>query len=58
MTLYVEVNDGVDKEQIERNLAQTFKSKIGMTPVVSCVDMGVLPRSEKKTKRVIDQRYE
>ena len=58
MTLYVEVNDGVDKEQVEHELAHTFKSRIGMTPKVSSVDMGVLPRSEKKTKRVIDQRYE
>lgn len=58
MTLYVEVNDGVDKEQIEKRIAHTFKSKIGMTPVVNPVDMGVLPRSEKKTKRVIDERYQ
>lgn len=58
MTLYVEVEDGVDKEQIEKQLAQTFKSRIGMTPNVSVVDIGVLPRSEKKSKRIIDERYE
>ncbi len=57
MNLYVEVNDGEDKPLLEKKIAQTFKSKIGMTPRVNTVDVGVLPRSEKKTKRVIDERY-
>lgn len=57
MDLYVEVNDGEDKQSLEKKIAQTFKSKIGMTPRVNAVDIGVLPRSEKKTKRVIDERY-
>lgn len=57
MNLYVEVNDGEDKPLLEKKIAQTFKSKIGMTPRVNAVDVGVLPRSEKKTKRVIDERY-
>ena len=34
------------------------KSVIGFTPLVKVVEIGVLPRSEKKTKRVIDERYE
>lgn len=58
MTLYVEVNDDADKEGVAKTLTHTFKSKIGMTPRVNPVDIGVLPRSEKKTKRVIDERYE
>ncbi|MGN0152931.1 MAG: phenylacetate--CoA ligase family protein [Lachnospiraceae bacterium] len=58
MNLYVEVNDGEDKQSLEKKIAQTFKSKIGMTPRVNAVDIGVLPRSEKKTKRVIDERYQ
>ncbi|MBR3719662.1 MAG: hypothetical protein IKN20_07365, partial [Firmicutes bacterium] len=32
--------------------------KIGFTPLVKVVEIGLLPRSEKKTKRVIDERYE
>ena len=28
------------------------------TPLVKVVEIGLLPRSEKKTKRVIDERYQ
>ncbi len=28
------------------------------TPLVKVVELGVLPRSEKKTQRVFDERYE
>ena len=35
-----------------------MKSKIGFTPLVKIVELGFLPRSEKKTKRVYDERYE
>ena len=31
---------------------------ISFGPLVKVVEEGVLPRSEKKTKRVIDERYE
>ncbi|MBQ4466185.1 MAG: hypothetical protein II916_09520, partial [Oscillospiraceae bacterium] len=34
-----------------------FKSRIGFTPGVKVVEIGVLPRSTKKTARVIDERY-
>ena len=33
-----------------------FKSRIGVTPRVTIVPIGTLPRSEKKTKRVTDHR--
>lgn len=58
MTLSVEVNADAPKEEVAKRLAHTFKSRIGMTPIVNPVDIGALPRSEKKTKRVIDERYE
>ena len=58
MTLSVEVIGGAPKEEVAKRLAHTFKSRIGMTPIVNPVDIGALPRSEKKTKRVIDERYE
>ena len=38
-------------------MADKIKSKIGFTPIVKVVEVGVLPRSEKKAKRVIDERY-
>ena len=57
MTLFVETVTGGDKEQVGKHLAGHFKSRIGMTPVVKMVDLGELPRSEKKTKRVIDMRF-
>jgi len=39
-------------------IAAAVKSKIGFTPLVKIVEIGILPRSEKKTKRVIDERYD
>ncbi len=58
MRIYVETNGHVDFEDISRRIAASVKSKIGFTPLVKVVEEGVLPRSEKKTKRVIDERYE
>ena len=44
--------------ELAERLAEKIKSRIGFTPLVKVVEIGVLPRSEKKTKRVIDERYE
>ena len=33
-----------------------FKSKISITPKVTVVPVGTLPRTQKKAKRVIDHR--
>ena len=57
LTLCVEVQQGVFKEYLSHVIEEEFKHKIGMTPVVKCVDMGDLPRSEKKSTRVFDNRY-
>jgi phenylacetate-CoA ligase len=57
LTLSVEAQDGVDKEKLASQIAYMFKEKIGMTPVVKCVGLQELPRSEKKTARIIDKRY-
>ena len=56
--LYVETNGHVDFAELSRRIAEKVKSRIGFTPLVKVVEEGVLPRSEKKTKRVIDERYE
>ena len=58
MRLYVETNGSVDFSDLSERIAVAVKSKIGFTPLVKVVELGVLPRSEKKTKRVIDERYE
>jgi phenylacetate-CoA ligase len=39
-------------------VSKRVKERIGFTPLVKVVEIGVLPRSEKKTKRVIDERYD
>ena len=58
MRIYVETNGHVDFAVLSKDIADKVKSKIGFTPIVKVVEVGVLPRSEKKTKRVIDERYE
>lgn len=57
MRIYVETNGTVDFMDLSRRIAATVKSRIGFTPLVKVVEIGLLPRSEKKTKRVIDERY-
>ena len=49
---------GLSQQDLSERIALKVKSKIGFTPIVKVVELGVLPRSEKKTKRVIDERYE
>lgn len=58
LRLYVETNGSVNFADLAVRLAGEIKSRIGFTPLVKVVEIGVLPRSEKKTKRVIDERYE
>ena len=58
MRIYVETNGTVDFQDLSKRIASVVKSRIGFTPLVKVVEIGLLPRSEKKTKRVIDERYE
>lgn len=57
MRIYVETDGTVDFLDMAKRVAARVKSKIGFTPLVKVVEIGLLPRSEKKTKRVIDERY-
>ncbi|MCR4717967.1 MAG: phenylacetate--CoA ligase [Lachnospiraceae bacterium] len=57
MRIYVETDGTRDFLKLADEIAAKVKSKIGFTPLVKIVEIGVLPRSEKKTKRVIDERY-
>ncbi len=56
-TLFVEIDKGVDKTSMEAAITAGFKAKIGITVIVKPVDIGELPRSEKKSTRVFDNRY-
>lgn len=58
LLLTCEAEGRVSFEETGRTIAGLFKSRIGVTPKVSVVPEGTLPRSEKKTKRVIDHRAE
>ena len=58
MRIYVETNGSVDFRELADRIAARIRSGIGFTPLVKVVENGVLPRSEKKTKRVIDERYD
>ena len=58
MRIYVETNGSVNFAELADRIAVKVKSAIGFTPLVKVVENGLLPRSEKKTKRVIDERYD
>ena len=57
MRIYVESTGDVDFADLSRRIAEQVKSRIGFTPIVKVVEVGVLPRSTKKTARVIDERF-
>ncbi|MCR5120981.1 MAG: phenylacetate--CoA ligase [Ruminococcus sp.] len=58
MRIYVETNGSVDFDDLAKRIAEKVKSRIGFTPIVKVVEIGVLPRSMKKTARVIDERFD
>jgi phenylacetate-CoA ligase len=58
MRLYVETNGSVDFLDLAKRIAATVKSRIGFTPLVKVVEIGFCPAARKKTKRVIDERYD
>lgn len=58
MRIYVETDGTQDFLDLADAVAHEVKRRIGFTPLVKVVELGVLPRSEKKTRRVFDERYE
>lgn len=58
LELSVEVEGGTDRTEAALTFALNFKSKYNMTPKVRIVGEGELPRSEKKTRRIEDRRFE
>ncbi len=57
MILMVEAEGRVSFEKTAAHIRELFKSRVGVTPKVTIVPVGTLPRSEKKTKRVTDYRF-
>ncbi|MGN0060726.1 MAG: phenylacetate--CoA ligase family protein [Coriobacteriales bacterium] len=56
MRIYVETDGTQDFLALAGQIAAEVKSHIGFTPLVKVVEIGLLPRSSKKSKRVIDER--
>lgn len=56
MTLKVEVEKGIDTLGISREVEEYFRRIIGIQIFVEALGIGVLPRSEKKSKRIFDYR--
>ena len=56
MLITCEAEGRVSFEKAKEHLHELFKSRIGVTPRITVVPVGTLPRSEKKAKRVIDHR--
>ena len=46
-----------ERKALEKTVEHEFKAAVGMTPKAKAVGMGELPRSEKKTPRIFDNRY-
>lgn len=58
MTVFFETEaEGEERTRVEEDMKLIFKGKLGMTPNTKGVAIGELPRSEKKTKRIFDNRY-
>jgi phenylacetate-CoA ligase len=57
MTLFFETENNADKKQLEQDVKQHCKAKIGISVVPKAVAIGELPRSEKKSTRIFDNRY-
>lgn len=58
MTVFFETMAmGEEREAVERQFEALFKAKLNMTPNAKGVAIGELPRSEKKAKRIFDNRY-
>lgn len=57
MTLFFEMEAGADRETVETAVRAEFKIKVGLLIEPKGVTIGDLPRSEKKSTRIFDNRY-
>ena len=57
MTVFFETTEGAHREGVEAMVRQRCKERMGISFVPKAVGIGELPRSEKKTPRIFDNRY-
>ena len=59
LTLFFETQamDAASRKGIEKDVDARFKAVVGIMPRSKAVGMGELPRSEKKSTRIFDNRY-
>ncbi len=57
MTLFFEMEVGAEQAVVEAAVGAVFKTRVGLTIVPKGVAIGELPRSEKKSTRIFDNRY-
>lgn len=57
VVLAFEVLNGVDKKAVEDEVKRQFKSRVGLSVMPQASSLGSLPRSEKKSVRIIDRRF-
>ena len=58
MTVFFETAAGAEERaQVERELHGIIRAKLSLSVVTKAVEIGDLPRSEKKTQRIFDNRY-
>ncbi|MDR3280313.1 MAG: phenylacetate--CoA ligase [Synergistaceae bacterium] len=58
VTLFFETDVAIDeRENLAHTVKDSFKTTIGITVIAKAVGMGDLPRSEKKSTRIFDNRY-
>jgi Coenzyme F390 synthetase len=57
VTVFFETEVTEGRPNIEKEVSKTLKEVIGITVTPKAVNVGDLPRSEKKTNRIFDNRY-
>ncbi len=57
MTLFFEMEPSAERAVVEAAVGAVFKTRVGLTIVPKGVAIGELPRSEKKSTRIFDNRY-
>lgn len=57
MVVMVANDPGPISSQTEQDTRTLFKTQVGLSIVPKSVAIGELPRSEKKTRRIFDNRY-
>ena len=57
VTVFFEMSRNADRKSVESAVKDRCKAKIGILVTPKGVEIGDLPRSEKKSTRVFDNRY-